>query len=576
MKKMKKILAFVMAMAMVLGMSVTSFAEGTKIEPPTSITGLPSNSDKAKVEITNVNENATITAYRIVEPLYDTKEGFKGYAVPTEKVGEEDQAKVQIADPLSPSSVEVMAIAKDTITLDKLEKNTSFAKGTTVVEGKTNFTAQLGAGYWLVLITGTVQDVYNPMLLGVYYENTDGTGNTLQGESLDSTSSWDLNTNNGYAKTAEPAIDKKIVNGDAKDEDGNTVENANDVGLNGEVNFQIDTIIPSYPTDKYDTVTVKVTDKLSKGLTLNSEDIEVKIDGKVAVKDTDYTVTSAEITQEGSDKGKTKLEVVFQAKNTGIAKNVTITYKATLNDNADYNFDPNTNEATLSYSNDPDNVNSFGEVTDKTYTYTFALGATLTKDNSIPGWTETKEIVKVDEKGNLIVVKSTEIQHPGEDVVEVATGATFTLYKGTETQDNTTKVASETTDEYGKLTFKRLDAGTYTLMETEAPEGFQLDSNTKHIVDISAVYNTDGTLASYTIKIDGTITKEYTATYENGELSGIGGNETQTEMIKIPNTKLSSLPSTGGIGTTIFTIGGCAIMIVAAGLFFASRRKSSK
>ena len=44
----------------------------------------------------------------------------------------------------------------------------------------------------------------------------------------------------------------------------------------------------------------------------------------------------------------------------------------------------------------------------------------------------------------------------------------------------------------------------------------------------------------------------------------------------IPNTKLASLPSTGGIGTTIFTIGGCAIMIVAAGLFFATRRKAEK
>lgn len=42
------------------------------------------------------------------------------------------------------------------------------------------------------------------------------------------------------------------------------------------------------------------------------------------------------------------------------------------------------------------------------------------------------------------------------------------------------------------------------------------------------------------------------------------------------DTKLSSLPGTGGIGTTIFTIGGCLIMIVAAGLFFASRRKSAK
>ena len=48
------------------------------------------------------------------------------------------------------------------------------------------------------------------------------------------------------------------------------------------------------------------------------------------------------------------------------------------------------------------------------------------------------------------------------------------------------------------------------------------------------------------------------------------------EAVRRLRTKLSELPSTGGIGTTIFTIGGCAIMILAAGLFFASRRKESK
>ena len=61
---------------------------------------------------------------------------------------------------------------------------------------------------------------------------------------------------------------------------------------------------------------------------------------------------------------------------------------------------------------------------------------------------------------------------------------------------------------------------------------------------------------------------------------------TKTETIKdddasfdgynIVNTHLTALPSTGGIGTTIFTIGGCAIMVIAAGLFFATRRKSVK
>ena len=50
-----------------------------------------------------------------------------------------------------------------------------------------------------------------------------------------------------------------------------------------------------------------------------------------------------------------------------------------------------------------------------------------------------------------------------------------------------------------------------------------------------------------------------------------------TEFVdKVVNTQISSLPSTGGIGTTIFTIVGCGIMIAAAGLFFASRRKENR
>ena len=53
-------------------------------------------------------------------------------------------------------------------------------------------------------------------------------------------------------------------------------------------------------------------------------------------------------------------------------------------------------------------------------------------------------------------------------------------------------------------------------------------------------------------------------------------DDSEYEGFNIYNTKLSFLPSTGGIGTTIFTIGGCAIMVIAAALFFASRRKSAK
>ena len=64
--------------------------------------------------------------------------------------------------------------------------------------------------------------------------------------------------------------------------------------------------------------------------------------------------------------------------------------------------------------------------------------------------------------------------------------------------------------------------------------------------------------------------------FEDGKIT-FAPNDDKSELVtNVVNKKGSTLPSTGGIGTTIFTIGGCAIMIVAAGLFFATRRKTQK
>lgn len=92
----------------------------------------------------------------------------------------------------------------------------------------------------------------------------------------------------------------------------------------------------------------------------------------------------------------------------------------------------------------------------------------------------------------------------------------------------------------GTVKVAGLDAGTYHFTETVAPDGYSINE------------------AGVTV----TITEN-----ESANVSEEGS---------ITDTKLSSLPSTGGIGTTIFTIGGCAIMVVAAGLFFATRKKSTK
>ena len=76
-------------------------------------------------------------------------------------------------------------------------------------------------------------------------------------------------------------------------------------------------------------------------------------------------------------------------------------------------------------------------------------------------------------------------------------------------------------------------------------------------------HNADGTMKEYSITIDEKPVEQWnieTKQLVEGEMTFM-------------NTKLVSLPSTGGIGTTMFTIGGCGIMIAAAYLFFASRRR---
>lgn len=104
------------------------------------------------------------------------------------------------------------------------------------------------------------------------------------------------------------------------------------------------------------------------------------------------------------------------------------------------------------------------------------------------------------------------------------------------------------TDKNGNIVVKGLDDSTsemtYQFKETKAPEGYSINETNADV---------------------------------NWDKDGEGFKaETRTGAAAMTDTKLNTLPSTGGIGTTIFTIGGCAIMIVAAGLFFATRRKTQK
>lgn len=100
-------------------------------------------------------------------------------------------------------------------------------------------------------------------------------------------------------------------------------------------------------------------------------------------------------------------------------------------------------------------------------------------------------------------------------------------------------LSTVTTDNQGIATVKGLNVGTYYFDEVVAPDGYSINE-ADSMVEVK-VAESGVTIFGSTYMIDST---------------------------------LSSLPSTGGIGTTIFTIAGCAIMIAAAGLFFATRKKA--
>ena len=112
----------------------------------------------------------------------------------------------------------------------------------------------------------------------------------------------------------------------------------------------------------------------------------------------------------------------------------------------------------------------------------------------------------------------------------------------------------------GEASVNNLDAqATYYVKETKAPNGYSLNDFAYQLTgaDVKAAGTTTETEGKVTYTVQ-------TYTYTN------------FADITVKDSKLSALPSTGGIGTTIFTIVGCGIMIAAAGLFFASRRKENR
>lgn len=342
---------------------------------------------------------------------------------------------------------------------------------------------------------------------------------------------------NVTVKATAPTIDKKIV-------DNNKDTNHTSVNIGDQVEFKLTATVPDMAN--FDTYTFTISDTLSEGLTFDKDTVEVKIDGTKLDAITNYTLTPPQ-TDNTFKIEFTKAQLGDKVKyNTGAT--IVVTYKATLNSKA-LTTDKQTNTATLKYSNNPSNSEDKGTVTTPnvpTYIYNFNID--VDKYDGTDGTTTGKKL----EKAVFVLYRYN--------------GETKEYYKWDNTDKKVTWVAAnanpdqKTTDTNGKATFEGLKEGTYYLEEITAPDGYNKLKDPV-AVEIKATYNDNGTLNT---------------TAADCKLKHDADGKHYYQVESIANKAGAVLPSTGGIGTTIFYVLGSILALGAAVLLIAKKRMNGQ
>ena len=300
-------------------------------------------------------------------------------------------------------------------------------------------------------------------------------------------------------------------------EEGSTYKSSNDAAIGDTVNFK-STITAQAGAENYvfhDTMSAGLNYTGLTGITLNGS----------AVKASDYTVVTTGLTD-----GCT-FEVRFtQAFCDTLKANdqIVISYTATLNEKALIAGDGNSNTSKVSYG-DSSNTKYTPDSQTKTYTWdvdVFKYTMDRNSEKALAGATFT--LSKNSDGSNPIALVS-----EGNNVYRVAkTGETGT-------------VTEITTDATGRFTIKGLDAGTYYLTETAAPAGYN--------------------------KLAGSVT---IVIGENGVVNGTTEAPQGVDEVKVLNQSGTELPSTGGMGTTLFYLLGSFMVLAAVVLLVTKKRMS--
>ena len=366
---------------------------------------------------------------------------------------------------------------------------------------------------------------FNGLEVGAYYVYA-ASGKTTynpMGEAV-----YTYNETSGLMVAADKTIDAKGANYTLTKafeggENGTTIYQVVERGE--EVPFTITAVFPSYDKDTTDRA-FQITDEPTG---MKVTEVTVKVNGVTLTPETDYKLVG--VNEDNTDGAAVTLPA---AEDTKVRVRFTPDYIGTSNAHAGQNVE----------------VTVKAQVTDADR---FSNKASSDKGSNTPnvdGKLGSIAINKYDEKGKadgkLLAGAEFSIAPEGDDTakiqfvyVEKDSNGVSVYKKATAEEINNDDIPKVTNivAEDGKVIAKGLDDGEYKIVEEKAPAGYS-------VVPVKNATITNG--ANPTVEVD------------------------------VADTQLHSLPHTGGIGTTIFTIGGCAIMIVAAGLFFATRRKTQK
>ena len=410
-------------------------------------------------------------------------------------------------------------------------KNITADKTATVSAGATN-------GNYTATFTGLDYGYYVVAVPGATLANTSGQYATLV--SVDSTN---VNAN---IKGSLPTVDKKVqVN-------GNDADTA-DAKIGDTLTFTLTSTIPDMSA--YDTYTFNFKDTLSKGLTYG-DITSVTVEGVDAplVKDTDYTVTTTPAAA-----GNTLLTVgMTDFKNkqqTNAGKKITVTYTATLNENAVVGGAGNVNSATIQYSNDPSSTGTGESEPDKVrvFTYGFTVDK-YTGDNYNDAATRLAGAeFTLTAKGDTSAIKFVQV-----NAGSATEDAVYRVAKAGETAGTTTTI---TTPANGKVVFQGLKNGEYTLTETKAPAGY---NKLASAIGVKVNGSNDGTdTTNATVNI----------TYNNDNNDTTYDQTASNGVIPVQNKSGAILPGTGGMGTIAFTVIG--VLVIALGVAWTLKRKNA-